>query len=173
MLILLASICAVVIIIGLVLTIARHYYRNNKFKDIDSKWYKLGHSAYMNDTNQIICIVGCVALGIVLFAMLIVGGEASSAMVIDDKIAMYEEENAAINEEINILIANYQEHEMDVFDAVTEDISPTIVLTLYPDLKSNTLLSKQIDTYVENQKEIKELKCKKLDYEVLKWWLHF
>ena len=173
MLILLASIFALILILGIVFTCAVSHYRDCYRKDGTDKWYAFGHFLCKFDIEEICCYIGGIGLALMLLAMLCIGIKVSNEMVIDDKIAMYEEENAAINQEINILVSNYQKHEADVFDNAAENISPTVVLSLYPELKSNTLVEKQIDTYVANQKEIKSLKASKLDYEVYKWWLHF
>lgn len=99
------------------------------------------------------------------------------ASVVDDtkldaKIAMYTEENAIIEQQIAECVERYQEYEQGVF----EKVSPTdavAVVTLYPELKSDTLVQAQIETYVENNNKIKQLKEKKIDASVRKWWLYF
>ena len=44
---------------------------------------------------------------------------------------------------------------------------------MYPELKSDNLVTKQIELYVENNKQIKKLKSEKLDYNLMAWWLYF
>lgn len=91
---------------------------------------------------------------------------------VDDKIAMYTEENAVIEQQIAECVERYQEYEQGVF----EKVSPTdavAFVTLYPELKSDTLVQAQIETYVENNNKIKALKEKKIDASVRKWWLYF
>lgn len=46
------------------------------------------------------------------------------------------------------------------------------LVQLYPDLKSNDLVKKQMDIYVNNNKKIKKLKTKKLNISKTKWWLY-
>lgn len=173
MLILLAAIFALILAVGIVFLYYAKYYRNIWHGRDDDKRYKFGRIVNSFDAGETLCWIGGVLLGVVLFAILIVGVEASNTMIIDDKIAMYEVENETINQEINVIVENYQKHEKDTFSSATKKLSPTVVFSLYPELKSNTLVAKQIDTYTANQKEIKALKSKKLDYEVYKWWLHF
>ena len=173
MLILLASVFAMLLLLSFVFAIAHKYYNSHWNGTKNDGWYTLGKTVDMFDFDSAFGFIGGIGLSLTLIVMLFVGIGLSNSMVIDDKIAMYEQENAAINEEVNLIVSDYKEHELDVFDAVTEDISPVVVFSLYPELKSNTLVSKQIDTYIANQEEIKFLKTKKLNYKVCKWWLCF
>ena len=109
---------------------------------------------------------------VVLIATIAVGAMVVNESVLDDKIAMYTEENTAIEQQIAECVERYQEYEQGVF----EKVSPTdavAVVTLYPELKSDTLVQAQIETYVENNNMIKQLKEKKIDASVRKWWLYF
>ena len=109
---------------------------------------------------------------VVLIATIAVGAMVVNDSVLDDKIAMYTEENAVIEQQIAECVERYQVYEQGVF----EKVSPTdavAVVTLYPELKSDTLVQAQIETYVENNNTIKQLKEKKIDASVRKWWLYF
>jgi hypothetical protein len=44
---------------------------------------------------------------------------------------------------------------------------------MYPDLKADTLVQKQIETYVANNNTIKELRTDKINGKVYRWWLYF
>ena len=108
----------------------------------------------------------------VLLATIVVGSMVANDSVVDDKIAMYTEENAVIEQQIAECVERYQEYEQGVF----AEVAPTdavAVVTLYPELKSDTLVQAQIETYVENSNKIKELKERKIDASVRKWWLYF
>lgn len=91
---------------------------------------------------------------------------------IDKKIAMYEEENAKIEQQIADMVKQYQEYETGIFTEVTPESSIALV-TLYPELKSDTLVQSQIEVYVENNKAIKELKSKAINAPIARWWLYF
>lgn len=109
---------------------------------------------------------------VVLIATIAVGAIVVGDSKLDDKIAMYTEENAVIEQQIAECVERYQEYEQGVF----EKVSPTdavAVVTLYPELKSDTLVQAQIETYVENNNKIKSLKEQKIDASVRKWWLYF
>lgn len=109
---------------------------------------------------------------IVLIAAFVLGCCVSGLSVIDDKIAMYQEENANIEEQIAAVVSQYQEYESNIFESVAPESAVTLV-SLYPDLKSDTLVQKQIEVYLSNNETIKELKEEKIGGSVLRWWLYF
>lgn len=92
--------------------------------------------------------------------------------VIDEKIAMYQEENAKIEEQIAVTVQGYMEHEKNIIESVSPDSSITLV-SLYPDLKSDTLVQSQIEVYTRNNEKIKSLKEKEINGSVKRWWLYF
>lgn len=128
---------------------------------------------YRNKTpNGSVAIAGVILIIILLFVILIVGVEYSNNSVIDEKISMYQAENTDIEQKITSAILSYQDYEQETFSNIdTENL--IIAVNLYPELKSDQLVSQLIDTYTENNKTIKKLKDKKLNYKVLKWWLCF
>ena len=91
---------------------------------------------------------------------------------IEKKIAIYEEENTNIEQQIADTVKQYQEYETGIFTEVAPESSITLV-ALYPELKSDTLVQSQIDVYVENNKTIKELKSSAINAPVYRWWLYF
>ena len=91
---------------------------------------------------------------------------------IDKKIAMYETENTKIEQQIVDVVKQYQEYESGIFTEVAPEGAITLV-TLYPELKSDTLVQSQIEVYIENNKEIKELKNMTVNASFYRWWLYF
>lgn len=91
---------------------------------------------------------------------------------IDKKIAMYETENTKIEQQIVDVVKQYQEHESGIFTEVTPEGAMTLV-TLYPELKSDTLVQSQIEVYIENNNAIKELKSMAINASFYRWWLYF
>lgn len=91
---------------------------------------------------------------------------------IDKKIAMYETENTKIEQQIVDVVKQYQEYESGIFTEVAPEGAITLV-TLYPELKSDTLVQSQIEVYIENNKEIKELKNMTINASFYRWWLYF
>ena len=123
-------------------------------------------------TGFALIIIGAVISVISVFVTIIVGVNVSNFAVIDEKILMYEEENTAIEEQISEVVMQYQQYETNIFaNAKTE--SAIMLVSLYPELKSDTLVSKQISIYVDNNMKIKELKESKISGSVYRWWLYF
>lgn len=109
-------------------------------------------------------------IGVIVAISLIV--QVSNLSVINEKIAMYEQENAKIEQQIETAITAYQQHEKDVFTEVKPD-SYIQLVSIYPELKSDTLVKEQIKTYQSNNKKIKELKVTAINGNVKRWWLYF
>ena len=116
-------------------------------------------------TGAIIIMISTI-VSIILFISVI------NRVGIDKKIAMYEEENTKIEQQIADVVTQYQEYEAGIFTEVTPESAMRLV-TLYPELKSDTLVQSQIEVYADNNKQIKELKCKAINTSVLRWWLYF
>lgn len=119
--------------------------------------------------GMLLGIVGTIISSIALASLLV---SVSNLKVIDEKIDMYQAENAYIEEQVAGCIKQYQEYERDIIADVSSENALSII-TLYPELKSDTLISAQIEMYISNNKEIKELKEKKINGEVKRWWLYF
>ena len=110
----------------------------------------------------LMCLVIAISLGI----------KVSKLSVINEQIEMYQKENTKIEQQVANVVSQYQEYETKTFTAVTPEDSMTLV-SLFPELKSDKLVQKQIDVYVENNKKIKSLKEKQINGKVVKWWLYF
>lgn len=152
MIIVLTAICIAVLVIGIVL-----------MRQADCA---------VADTGEVIGGVAVVLIIACLIGLIILGVCVSKLNVIDDKIAMYEEENNKIETQIAETVKQYQEYEHDIFVEVAPESAVTLV-SLYPELKADTLVQKQIEVYVANNEVIKELKASKINGSVLKWWLYF
>lgn len=96
----------------------------------------------------------------------------SNTTVIDEKIAMYAEENTKIEQQMADAVAAYQKHETDVFTNVKSESAVTLV-SMYPELKSDTLVQSQLEVYVANSEMIKVLKVDKISAGIYRWWLYF
>lgn len=126
------------------------------------------------DNDGWLCLAG---LGAFLFiagivAIFFLVNQVKELDIIDKKIEMYQEENTKIENDIDMLVKQYMEHEKKTLSEFKSESSITLV-NLYPDLKSNELVQQQLNIYVENNNKIKELKNNKLEYQLSKWWLYF
>ena len=114
------------------------------------------------------------ALAICIIALVAVGISVSELPILDEKIDMYQEENQNIESQIAEVVAQYQKYENDIFTDVAENNQDAMFLvTLYPELKADTLVAKQIEVYTNNNQKIKELKEQQIYGKVYKWWLYF
>ncbi len=120
---------------------------------------------------SLVCI-GALA-GILFSITIIVNLDiVASGKVIGEKISMYQTENSKIESQVDVLVKQYMEHENDTFDKAKGTDSMTLI-SLYPELKSDTLVKEQIKIYNKNNSQIKKLREKKIDVSVAKWWLYF
>lgn len=110
----------------------------------------------------IIAFVGTIILGI----------QVKRLSVIDDRIEMYQEENARIEQQIADVVEQYQKYETDIFMEVAPESAVSMV-ALYPELKSDSLVQAQIEVYVANNNMIKDLKDQQIKGDVYRWWLYF
>lgn len=115
---------------------------------------------------------GSIPLVIGVIVAISLAVQISNLSVIDQKIAMYEQENTKIEQQIETAVTAYQQHEKDVFTEVKPD-SYIQLVSIYPELKSDTLVKEQIKTYQSNNKKIKELKVTAINGNVKRWWLYF
>lgn len=118
--------------------------------------------AYIPLVGAVVCLIVAIILCI----------GVKDGAVIDEKIAMYKKENTKIEAQMDMLVSQYMKFETDTYGELKNESSITLV-SLYPDLKSDELVKKQIDVYESNNKEIRGMKEKKINLKVLKWWLYF
>ena len=116
--------------------------------------------------------IGVVVGFFALLGLIIVGVNVKSLSVIDDRITMYEEENARIEQQVADVVEQYQKYETDIFMEVAPESAVTMV-SLYPELKSDSLVQAQIEVYTENNKTIRDLRDKQIKGNVYRWWLYF
>ena len=107
-----------------------------------------------------------------IIAVIVLTVQVSNLSVIDQKTEMYEQENTKIEQQIETAVTAYQQHEKDVFTSVKPN-SYIQLVSLYPELKSDTSVKTQIKTYQSNNKKIKELKEQAINGNVARWWLYF
>lgn len=113
-----------------------------------------------------VSLVICIIVGIFMM------DDIAEGKVIDEKIAVYEQENEKIETAIDVLVKEYMTQEEKIMIKTANKESLITLVQLYPDLKSNDLVKKQMDIYVNNNKKIKKLKTKKLNISKTKWWLY-
>ena len=117
-------------------------------------------------------VVGALTALFSVIVAIFLGVFVSAHSVIDNTIAMYQEENIKIEKQIATAVTQYQKHETEIFTDVAPESSITLV-AMYPELKSDKLVQKQLEVYTQNTEKIKELKKSKINASVERWWLYF
>lgn len=116
-------------------------------------------------------------LGLVVIVLVVeicrLSTTVATESTIDSKIEMYQEENTNIEQDIDKIVKEYLEHEHDTFANLKTEESSITLVTLFPELKSDTLVQQQLEIYVENNAKIKKLKEEKIDIAKIKWILYF
>lgn len=115
------------------------------------------------------------AVGIIAALVFLIGGMYCAVMInptIEAEITMYQEENTIIEEKMAMLVENYMLHEKEIMLEVSPDDSITLI-SMYPELTSQSLVSELLDTYTSNSDKIKELKTTALKQPIARWWLYF
>lgn len=95
-----------------------------------------------------------------------------SGVGLNEKILIYEEENAQIEQSIDAAVEAYCEHEQITYVKMA-DKAIALVAAAYPELASSELVSKQIEIWTENCAELKKLKSDFVDYKKACYFLYF
>lgn len=120
----------------------------------------------------ILAVIGVISLLICSIALNFCANEVDTAHAIDEKIVMYEEVNAALEENILRTFNNYLDYEKDVFTSLTPE-TVTIAIELCPELQSDTVVMSQINTYFDNIEKVRELSEERRTAAKAQWWINF
>lgn len=128
-----------------------------------------------NTSDNDICTIIMFIIGFISFIIftVLVVAICSYPYNIDKKIAMYQEENVSIEEKVKNTVMAYIDYEQETYDNLVKSADLETLLITYPELNSNELVKSQIDTYVQNNNKLKELKEKQIDKSTMAWWLYF
>ena len=107
-----------------------------------------------------------------IIASVLMGISIVNGRTLESKITMYTEENEQIENDMNVLVKQYMDYESDTYKELKNESSVTLV-SLYPELKADALVAKQLEIYTANKEKIKKLKERKIDLSVKRWWLYF
>ena len=125
-----------------------------------------------NDTGEVFSGFGSLISVVALIGIIINIGILINGRTFDDKIAMYEQENAAIEQSVDVLVKDYYKHESDTYSSLKPE-NAVLFASAYPELQSNEIATKQLEIYVENNNNIKELKKDQINLSKNRFWLYF
>jgi hypothetical protein len=108
-----------------------------------------------------------------LFVTVIVTGIYNyDKSTINSRLAILEEQNQVVLSQIEPLVQHALDYESNTYKDFKLDANKLVAFTqLYPDLKANAFLNKQIDIILANQAEIKQLKFDKASLNAYHFWL--
>lgn len=116
--------------------------------------------------------VGSIGTFVVAVIMIILAICVSCGTTLDDEINLYKTENSKIDKQVYSIVEQYKGYEQSSFKSFRGKNANTLVF-LYPELKADTLVKKQIEIYNSNRKQIVKLKQEKIEQKPLRWWLYF
>ena len=125
-----------------------------------------------NDIGEVFGVFGIVISVVALIGIFVNISILINGRTLDDKIAMYEQENAAIEQSVDVLVKDYYRHESDTYSSLTPE-NAVLFASAYPELQSNELATKQLEIYVENNNKIKELKEDQINLSRNRFWMYF
>lgn len=133
------------------------------------RWRKIG---YTDDFVEALIFIAVIVLTITILVSVFFVSEAADGRYVDGKVAMYQEENETIEQDVSEIAKQYMEHENQTFD-MSRIHSSTTLIQMYPELKSSEIVQKQINIYYENNKKIKSLKNTEYKAKKAKFMLYF
>ena len=91
----------------------------------------------------------------------------ASGFGIQEKIEIYEEQNAQIEESIDAAVKAYCEHEQITYVQMSDGA------VAYPELASSELVKTQMEVWTSNTHELKKMKSKLVDFNKARYFLYF
>lgn len=126
---------------------------------------------YIDDNEEVAIIpLLCLVVEVVVITILI--GLIVNGRVIDQKIELLENKNKEIESKVEISVKSYMEYEGKTLKDLKVD-SYIQLVNLYPELKSDKFIEKEIELYQKNVKEVNNLKMEKINISNYKWWVYF
>lgn len=96
----------------------------------------------------------------------------ASGFGIQEKIQIYEDQNAQIEQSIDAAVKAYCEHEQITYTQMS-DGAVALVAAAYPELASSELVKTQMEVWTSNSKELKDLKSDLVDFHRAQYFLYF
>jgi predicted PurR-regulated permease PerM len=120
----------------------------------------------------ILIVVSIILIFLCLLFIIVCGIDVSRQPQLNQTLKMYEEENNKIENDIQEIIKQYKDYETNTYNNYKNE-NFSVIVSMYPELKTNDLVTKQIEIYNSNNEKIKETKKEIIDIGLSKWWLYF
>ena len=122
--------------------------------------------------DGIILSIGCTVF-IALVIVLCIALQCRHSTIHNNtaQIAVLEENNTELLNEIQPVIERYLNYEQGTLASMKPEASTLIAYAVYPELKGNEFVARQLDIIEKNNNEIKERKLKLASLESYRVWL--
>lgn len=131
------------------------------------------NSDYGDEEGRAMAVVAsCFLAIIVLISFFVVLGKYIDDSYANERIEIVKAKNAEIEQEIQVAVKSYLEHEGKTYADMTPDEALAYAVA-YPELASNELVKEQIATYKSNREQVLQYEQRKIDKKVKAWWLWF
>ena len=126
---------------------------------------------------SLLCFFGSVfffllSVLLVIGVFMIIYEIGTTTRTVEKKIKMYEEENEKIEAQMDDIVKTYMTHERETLVNVKPESAITLA-TVYPELKSNELIQKQIQMHINNSEKLKNLRLEQIGIASKKWLVNF
>ena len=121
------------------------------------------------DEFAFIGIVSNIAIVIGIFSVLASYNSTKTTAV--EKIKVLEERNKEVLSQIEPVVNKYLEYESSTLKSLKLNTTTVVALSMYPELKGNTMLQEQLNIIKANQREITELKLDVAGLKSYKMWI--
>lgn len=167
------TLCLVLSIIVFIASISKASKEKKKEAERSEEYYWEDNEFGTSDVYVLVALFSVIAVGVFLIWDLnLACNLGTNSVVMDEKIAMYQEENKKIEESIDTKVQLYMAYEAETY-ASLKDKDAIDLVTLFPELQSDELVKEQIKVYTKNNDKIKKLKEKKINLSKVKWKLYF
>lgn len=79
--------------------------------------------------------------------------------------------NTEIIHDLEPMVNRYLDYEKSTYSDLKLNANTLLALSVYPEIKSNQFIMKQIDVYLKNQEAIKEIKLSIANLKSYKFWI--
>ena len=126
----------------------------------------------LTDEETSIGVGAGIFIGFLCITLIAAGVYNYRNSTVDSQLSVLEEQNQIVLYQIEPLVQQALEYESNTYKDLKLDAAKVIAFTqLYPELKANSFLNKQIDIILANQEEIKQLKLDKASLNAYHFWL--
>lgn len=134
-------------------------------------WGGIQNDSY-NDGEGLIMLGSVIGVPSLIALLIVVGIYNYDSSTINSRLTVLEEQNTTVLTQVEPLVQKALDYESSTYKDLKLDVNKLIIFAqMYPELKANDFLNRQIDIILANQQEIKQLKLDKATLNAYHFWL--